>query len=105
MRKARDARTEPFSKDRVHPGDEGHLLMARTVLTALAVKIPDDTVTDIKKDPLYKLVAEKWAMRSAHWMKHIGYTRERTIKPEPLGTVEADGAKIQEKIDARRRAK
>ncbi|AMV28892.1 hypothetical protein VT84_31150 [Gemmata sp. SH-PL17] len=37
MRKARDGRTEPFSKDKVHPGDDGHLLIARTVLTALGV--------------------------------------------------------------------
>jgi len=105
MRKARDARTEPFSKDRVHPGDDGHLLMARTVLTTLAVKLPDETVADIKKDPLYKLVAEKRAKRSAQWMRYIGYTREAKVEPQPLGTVEADAAKIQEKIDALRRAK
>jgi lysophospholipase L1-like esterase len=105
MRKSRDARTEPFSKDRVHSGDDGHLLIARTVLAALAVKVPDEAVTDVQKDPLYKLVAEKPAKRSAQWMKHIGYTRETTIKPEPLGTVEVDAAKLQEKIDALRRAK
>jgi hypothetical protein len=105
MRKARDARTEPFSKDRVHPGDDGHLLMARTVLAALGVKVPDETIADIKKDPLYKLVAEKRALRSAQWMKHIGYTREAKVEPQPLGTVEADAAKIQDRIDALRRPK
>jgi lysophospholipase L1-like esterase len=105
MRKARDARTEPFSKDGVHPGDDGHLLIARTVLTALAVNVPDETVADIQKDPLYKLIAEKRTLRSAHWMKHIGYTRENTVKPEPLGTVEVDAAKVQERIDALRQAK
>jgi lysophospholipase L1-like esterase len=105
MRKARDARTEPFSKDRVHPGDDGHLLMARTILAALGVKVPDESVADIKKDPLYKLVAEKRALRSGQWMKHIGYTREAKVEPQPLGTVEADAAKIQEKIDALRRGK
>jgi lysophospholipase L1-like esterase len=105
MRKARDARTEPFSKDRVHPGDDGHLLMARTVLAALGVKVPDEAIADIKKDPLYKLVAQKRAMRSAQWMKHIGYTREARVEPQPLGTVETDAAKLQEKIDALRRGK
>jgi lysophospholipase L1-like esterase len=105
MRKARDARTEPFSKDCVHPSDDGHLLMARTVLAALAVKVPDETVADVQKDPLYKLVAEKRAMRSTHWMRHIGYTRETTVAAQPLGTVESDAAKIQEKIDSLRRAK
>ncbi|OAI53189.1 lipolytic enzyme [Planctomycetaceae bacterium SCGC AG-212-F19] len=105
MRKARDARTKAFSKDRVHPGDDGHLLMARTVLATLGVKLPDETVKDIQKDPLYKFVAEKRALRSGQWMKHIGYTREATVAPQPLGTVETDAAKIQEKIDALRRAR
>jgi lysophospholipase L1-like esterase len=105
MRKGRDARSEPFSKDRVHPGDDGHLLMARTVLAGLGVKAPEEAVADVQKDPLYKLVAEKRALRSAHWMKHIGYTREIIVAPQPLGTVEADAAKIQDKIDALRRAK
>lgn len=31
MRKARDARAEIFSRDRIHPGDDGHLLMARSL--------------------------------------------------------------------------
>lgn len=103
MRKARDARTAPFSEDKVHPGDDGHMLMSKTILTALGVTVPDETVATIKADPLFKLVERKRAMRSAAWMKHIGYTREKTVKPEPLGTAEADVAKLQEKIDALRR--
>lgn len=103
MRKARDARTTPFSGDKVHPGDDGHLLMAKTILTALGAKTPDESAATIKADPLFKLVEQKRAMRSAAWMNHIGYTRENTVKPEPLGTAEADTARLQEKIDAIRR--
>ncbi|VTR94488.1 Uncharacterized protein OS=Pirellula staleyi (strain ATCC 27377 / DSM 6068 / ICPB 4128) GN=Psta_3477 PE=4 SV=1: Esterase_phd: Lipase_GDSL_2 [Gemmata massiliana] len=103
MRKARDGRTEPFSKDRVHPGDDGHLQIAKSILLALGVEVPDETVAAIKADPLFKLVEQKRGTRSAAWMKHIGYTRERTVKPEPLGTAEADAARVQEKIDALRR--
>lgn len=105
MRKARDGRTEPFSKDKVHFGDDGHLLMAKTILAALGVKTPDEGVATIKADPLFKLVEQKRGPRSAAWMKHIGYTREKTVKPEPLGTAEADAAKVQEQIDALRRKK
>jgi lysophospholipase L1-like esterase len=105
MRKARDSRAEPFSKDKVHPDDDGHLLIAKTVLAALGVKVPDESVAEIKADPLFKLVEQKRGMRSAAWMKHVGYTREKTVKPETLGTVEADAAKVQEKIDALRRKK
>lgn len=105
MRKARDSRREPFSKDRVHPGDDGHLLMARTILTALEVKVPDETVERIKADPLFRLVDKRRRLRSERWMRHVGYTRERTVAPEPLGTAEADAAKLQEEIDALRRSR
>jgi lysophospholipase L1-like esterase len=103
MRKARDARTAPFSRDKVHPGDDGHLLMAKTILTAFGAKVPDETLETIKAAPLFKLIEQKRAIRSAAWMKHIGYTREKMVKPEPLGTAETDAAKLQEKIDAIRR--
>ena len=61
MRKARDARTAAFSGDKVHPGDDGHLLMAKTILAALGVKVPDETLATIKADPLFKLVEQKRA--------------------------------------------
>ena len=66
---------------------------------------PDESIATIKADPLFKLVEQKRTLRSGAWMKHIGYTREVTVKPEPLGNVEADAAKIQEKIDTLRRGK
>jgi lysophospholipase L1-like esterase len=103
MRKARDARKEPYAKDKVHYNDEAHLLVAKTILTALGLPVPEETVATIKADPLLPLVNEKRAKRSAAWMKHIGYTREKTFEPIPLGTTEADAAKLQEKIDVLRR--
>lgn len=103
MRKARDARTAPFSGDKVHPGVDGQFVIAQTVLAALGVKVPDEPLATVKADPLFGLVEQKRGLRSAAWMKHIGYTREKTVKPEPLGTAEADAAKVQEKIDALRR--
>ena len=39
MRKARDARTEAFAKDKVHYGDDGHLLVARTILNLSLIHI------------------------------------------------------------------
>jgi GDSL-like Lipase/Acylhydrolase family len=105
MRTARDARTEPFAEDKVHFGDDGHLLVARTILASLGVKVPEETAATIKADPLFKLVEQKRGLRSAAWMKHVGYTREKTIIPQPLGTAEADAAKFQVKIDALRRKK
>ena len=38
-------------------------------------------------------------------MQHIGYTRGKTVLPQPLGDTETEAAKIQEKINALRRQK
>ena len=103
MRKARDASKQAFARDKVHYGDDGHLLVAKTLLGGVGVTVPDAGVATVKADSLFKLVDQKRKLRSAAWMKHVGYTREKTVKPEPLGTVEADAAKIQEQIDALRR--
>jgi lysophospholipase L1-like esterase len=105
MRAARDARAEPFSNDKVHPGDDGQYFIARTILSAFGEKTPGGSLASVRSDPLHKLVEEKRRARSAAWMKHIGYTREATVKPQPLGTAETDAAKRQEKIDALRRPK
>ena len=100
MRAARDARTEVFSKDRVHPGEEGHLFMARTILAGLGIRVPDEPLAATKADPLYRLVEEKRQLRWDGWMRHVGYTREKTVAPQPLGDAEARAAEIQKKIDA-----
>ncbi len=81
----------------------GGTAIGRGILTSLGAKAPDESIATIRSDPLFKLVEQKRALRSAAWMKHIGYTREKTVKPEPLGTAEEDVAKLQEKIDAIRR--
>lgn len=103
MRTARDARTEVYSKDRVHPGDEGHLLIAKTILAAVGVQVSDKTVETIQADPLFKLVDSKRKLRWSGWMQHLGYTREKTVLPGPLGDTETKAADIQEEIDALRR--
>ncbi len=103
MRTARDTRTEPLSGDHVHPGDDGHLLMARTILNAFGVTTPNEPVSTVKNDPLFKLVDQKRQTRWAQWMNHIGYTREKTVEPCPLGNAEVEAAGIQRKIDAIRR--
>lgn len=105
MRKARDARTEIFSRDHIHPGEEGHLLMARTILAGLGVQVPDEALATIKADPLFKQADLLRRHRASHWMQHIGYTREKTVAPQPLDDAEAEAAKIQAQLDSLRRPK
>lgn len=100
MRKARAARSEVFSKDSVHPGEDGHLLMAKTLLAGIGVEIPEETVATIHADPLYKLVDQLRRHRSNRWMQHVGYTREKKVGPAPLGDTETESAKIQARIVA-----
>jgi len=105
MRKARDVREEPFSKDKIHPEDEGHLLMAKTILGGLGVNIPEETPATIASDPLFGKVNRLREHRSTRWMEHIGYTREKTVSPRPLGDAETQASAMQQEIDALRRAK
>jgi hypothetical protein len=103
MREARDARKEPFSKDKVHPGEEGHLLMARTILSGIGVATPGDSPATITRDLLFAKVNQQRKHRSDRWMEHIGYTREKTVTPRPLGDTETQTAAMQKEIDALRR--
>jgi lysophospholipase L1-like esterase len=95
MRKARDARDDVFSKDKVHPGEEGHLFMAKTILGGIGMDVPETPLAEIKADPLYMQEDALRKLRSNRWMAHIGYTRERKVEPQPLGDLEADEAKIR----------
>jgi len=105
MRKARDARAAVFSRDRIHPGDDGHLLMARTILAGAGVTTPEVAAKEAMADPLYQAVDQLRKLRAAKWMAHVGYTREKVVAPAPLGDAEAQVAKLQAKVDELRRAK
>lgn len=102
MRKARDARAEPLAGDKVHPGDEGHLLMGRVVLDGLGVVVPEEGVETIQGDPMFKLVDRLRRHRWDGWMRHIGYTREKTVEPQALGDSEEEAKRMQEEINVLR---
>lgn len=93
-----------FSGDGIHPNAEGHLLMAKTLLRDLDIPFEDADLKTIQADPLYKAVAKRRQTRTKDWLKHVGYTRGRTVGPTPLGDVEARCANMQDEIDSLRRA-
>ncbi len=103
MRQARAKRSEVFSKDKIHPGDDGHLLMAKTILAGFGVQVPDEPVATILADPLYRLVQNKRSLISDRWLKHIGYNREKLVTPQTLDDTDQKVAKLQAEIDALRR--
>jgi len=104
MRKDRNDHPETvISNDRVHPGEAGHLLMAKTILKGLGVVVPDEDIATIKKDPLFNLVAKRRAMRANGWMPYIGYSRGKTFRAESVDKTEADAKKLQDEINVLRR--
>lgn len=103
MRQARVKRSEVFSKDKIHPGDDGHLLMAKTILAGFGVQVPDEPVATILADPLYRLVQNKRSLISDRWLKHVGYNREKLVTPQTLDDTDPKVAKLQAEIDALRR--
>lgn len=104
MRKERDSHPDTvISNDRIHPGEEGHLLMAKTILKGLGVTVPDEDLATIKKDPLFNLVAKRRAMRANGWMPYIGYSRGKTFRADSVEKTEADAKKLQDEINALRR--
>jgi hypothetical protein len=104
MRKVRNEHPETvMSNDRVHPGEEGHLLMAKTILKGLGVTVPEEDLATIKKDPLFNLVAKRRAMRANGWMPYIGYSRGKTFRADSVEKTEADAKKLQDEINALRR--
>ncbi|KLU07206.1 putative lipolytic enzyme [Rhodopirellula islandica] len=95
MRAARKERDQPFSKDKVHPNEEGHWLMAQTIASALGSPDTTTTLAEAKADPVFASIDAIRNLRWKAWMNHIGYTREKTYPPQPLGETEALAKKQQ----------
>ena len=103
MRAARATRDTPFSRDRVHPGEEGHWVIAQAVLRDLGLEPGLTGLADMKADPLYQAVAELRQHRSKSWMSHIGYTREKTVAPTPLNATLEKEKSLRERIEVLKR--
>ncbi len=89
-------KTDPvytLSPDAIHPGDEGHWTMARTVLETWGAGRP------MRPDPaLLRLIHEKWQILGPAWLSRVGHPRN----PPPVD-FEAAQAKAVE-LERRARA-
>jgi lysophospholipase L1-like esterase len=99
-------KTDPnfcFSTDHIHPSPLGHLLMARAILTATGLALPetdlDKELARIMADPLFSLVAKHRQTRSAGWLDYVGYTREKTVSSDSVTRAESVAAGLQARID------
>lgn len=98
-----------FSRDGIHPGDLGHLVMAVEILKGLGVPVPAETpeklLARIQADPLFPLIKVRREQRSAAWLAHIGYIREKKVPPGTgdIDAAEKTAAGRRLRIDAERR--
>lgn len=102
-------KTDPqftLSRDGIHPGNEGHLLMAQTVLKGIGCEfnfIPPSEVGQIDKDSFFALVNKKRSKRSNGWLNYIGYTRGKVVKTDSVTKTEEEVKDLQKQIDKLRK--
>lgn len=89
-----------FAPDGVHPNDEGHRLIARTLLQSMGYTLPADSVAEIQADPVFSLIHQKRQLRSESWLPFVGYVREAPFKSASVTAAEAVIVRLQHEIDA-----
>lgn len=92
-----------FSPDGVHPGDPGHLLMARIIGAALGLPLPaadpEAEVARLKTDPVFDLVSTRRQLRSEAWLNFVGFTHDRTYQSTSVKAAEQAAKLLQAQID------
>lgn len=73
-----------LSQDGIHPGAEGHDLMARTILAGLGGTLPAEHAAG----PQFDAVAERRKLRSEAWLPYVGYIRGDTVFAESIEEAE-----------------
>ncbi len=95
---AEKRKTDPeftFSKDGVHPGPEGHLLMAQAVLDAWGLKVkPDGTPDHPNGAAILAMVKKKHAILRAAWLSHVGHKRPGNKPGLPMEEARTKAAEL-----------
>ena len=95
---AEKRKTDPeftFSKDGVHPGPEGHLLMARAVLDAWGLKVkPDGTPDHPNGAAILALVKKKHAILRPAWLNYVGHKRPGNAPGLPIEEAKVKAAEL-----------
>lgn len=104
---AEKRKTDPnfsFAKDGVHPGPEGHLIMAQAVLDAWGLKVKADGMPDHPNGAtILAAVKKKQGILRPAWLSHIGHKRPGNAPGLPMEEAEAKAAAFD--AEARKLAK
>ena len=93
-----------FSKDGVHPGPEGHLLMAHAVLDAWGLKVKADGTPDHPNGAaILAVIKKKHAILRPAWLSYVGHKRPGNAPGLPMEEAKAKAAEFD--AEARKLAK
>ncbi|WP_146853218.1 SGNH/GDSL hydrolase family protein [Brevifollis gellanilyticus] len=93
-----------YSKDGIHPGPEGHLIMARAVLDAWDLKVTADGKPDhVNGDAILTAIKKKQGLLRPAWLSHVGHKRPGNAPGLPLP--EAESKAVVFDAEARQLAK
>jgi len=93
-----------FAKDGIHPGAEGHLIMAHAVLDAWGLKVKADGTPDHPNGPaILAAVKKKQALLRPAWLADVGHKRPGAPAALPLAEAETKAAVFD--AEARRLAR
>lgn len=74
-----------FSKDGIHPGTEGHLLMATAVLNAWGLKAQaDGSPEHIHGAAILRVIKQKHSILRPAWLSHVGHKRPGNAAGLPI---------------------
>jgi len=84
-----------FSKDGVHPGPEGHLLMAHAVLDAWGLKVKADGTPDHPNGAaILAVIKKKHAIMRPAWLSYVGHKRPGNAPGLPMEEAEKKAAEL-----------
>jgi lysophospholipase L1-like esterase len=99
---AEHRKTDPafsFSRDGVHPGDEGHLVMAEAVLRGLPTAIVPNDARSPRFQKLDALVAKRTRLMEDQWLHVTGHRRPGMATTMPLQKFQMTVDDLTRRID------
>lgn len=104
---AEKRKTDPnfsFARDGVHPGPEGHLIMAHAVLDAWGLKVKADGTPDHPNGAaILAAIKKKQGILRPAWLSYVGHKRPGNAPGLPMEEAEAKAATFD--AEARKLAK
>jgi lysophospholipase L1-like esterase len=90
-----------FSKDGIHPGPEGHLIMAGAVLRDWELNVKDDGSPDHPNGAaILSVIKKKHAILRPAWLSHVGHKRPGNSPGLPLPEALAKAAALDAEVSA-----